>query len=408
MCDPYIGKGLTRRRFLMLCGLGAVASATPLKGLTAHAATSDAVLIGGGHLIQPRDTWGENLQPTGPMTPEAPEDVRFLLVHHSASPNNYPAEQSVQYLRSFYRYHTSPQKGWPDIAYNFLVDRYGQIFEGRKGSIESPVRGDATGGSQGYALLCCFVGDHTNTAPTAEAQSAMVALLAWLAHTYNIDPAPGTTIQFVSRGSNLHPEGKLVVTPTITGHRTMSRTTCPGDLAFALVEHSFPARVRDALASTSSTVSSVATDEAAAVVTIYAPATSAPTTKPPTSVPPTAPALKDPTPNTTQQQSGRDTAVEAATTTQVTSASPTTSPPMTFGTGPPATTSAVPPQETVPERHTIQSVAPEDPGSQQRSLLRYWPVASMSLGISMLVALAVMQRRITNPGQPSPGDSTPR
>ncbi|MDE0137122.1 MAG: hypothetical protein OXM57_13920 [bacterium] len=59
-----------------------------------------------------------------------------------------------------------------------MVDRYGQVFEGRQGSIDSPVRGDATRGSQGFALLTCFIGDHSEVAPTEEAQAAMVALLA--------------------------------------------------------------------------------------------------------------------------------------------------------------------------------------------------------------------------------------
>ena len=210
-------------------------------------------------MILPRDVWGADLPPTGPMKREAPGDVRFLLVHHSASPNDYSAEQSIRYLRSFYHYHTSAAKGWPDIAYNFLVDGHGQIFEGRQGSIASPVRGDATGGSQGFALLACFIGDHRDVEPTPAAQSAMVSLLAWLANNYGIDPGPRATTEFVSRGSNLHAEGTVVVTPTITGHRTMSRTTCPGDKAFALVKHSFPQQVTAALASNESESDSSAT-----------------------------------------------------------------------------------------------------------------------------------------------------
>ena len=187
--------------------------------------------------------------------------MRFLIVHHSASTNDYSAERSAGMLQSFYRFHTSPEKGWPDIAYNFLVDRYGQIFEGRAGSLSSPVRGDATGGSQGFALLCCFIGDHSAVAPTAAAQSAMISLLAWLAKTYDIDASPGSTAEFVSRGSNLHPSGTTVRTPTITGHRTMSRTTCPGDAAFELVEGSFPALVSAAVAGTTPALSEPGTSQ---------------------------------------------------------------------------------------------------------------------------------------------------
>lgn len=396
MCNPDAATGLSRRRFLLLCGLATVAGTAPLKGLTTPAAASDGVPIGEGHLVQPRDTWGKNLQPTGPMSLEAPEDVRFLLVHHSASPNNYSVEQSIQYLRSFYRYHTSAEKGWPDIAYNFLVDRYGQIFEGRAGSIESPVRGDATGGSQGYALLCCFIGDHTNTAPTPEAQSAMVALLAWLAVTYNIDPSPGATTEFVSRGSNLHPEGKLVTTPTITGHRTMSRTTCPGDQAFDLVQNSFPARVRDRLAPPS-TVSTQAPAEPAAAVTTSATPTSATTTTPTTTpVASTTQVPAQPAPENTRQPPAPDTTTATTTTRQVASSTPTTSQLATAEPHPPPTTSTLPAREPAPEHHSIQSVESPESDSHRDSLLDYWPFVAMSLGLSTLVALNMIQRRIVN------------
>ena len=282
------GSSLTRRRFLVLGGLGAAAGLL-LPRATASRATAQAagLPIGAGHHIQPRDVWGADLPPTGSMTAEAPGDVRFLLVHHSASSNDYSAEQSIGYLRSFYHYHTSAEKGWPDIAYNFLVDSHGQIFEGRQGSIESPIRGDATGGSQGFALLACFIGDHQDVAPTEAAQSAMIELLVWLAGGYGIDPRPGATVEFVSRGSNLHAEGTPVTTPTITGHRTMSRTTCPGDQAFALVEDSFPGAVTAALSVTgpaSSSSPTVSTTAAAAATTSTTSAPAQPLDVPETSI----------------------------------------------------------------------------------------------------------------------------
>lgn len=314
--DQDSGAVLTRRRFLALGGLGTAAGLLLPRAFSLRAAAqTDGVRIGGGHIILRRDIWGAGLPPTGPMASEESGDVRFLLVHHSASPNDYSVDQSIRYLRSFYHYHTSDEKGWPDIAYNFLVDRHGQIFEGRQGSIDSPVRGDATGGSQGFALLTCFIGDHSDVAPTAAAQSAMIALLSWLADGYNIDPRPGSTIEFVSRGSNLHPQGKEVVTPTITGHRAMSRTTCPGDEAFDLVENSFPEQVTAALASTESDSSSPATTSAtstastttpaspvlaqptdASVTTNETPADTTPATVPPSSRPAPAPIEPDEAP----------------------------------------------------------------------------------------------------------------
>lgn len=182
--------------------------------------------------IIPRHEWGPGLDPTGPL-PDEP-DVRFLLVHHSVHANTYGEGAVPEMLAGIHRFHTG-ERGWPDIAYNVFVDRFGRAWEGRIGSIDGLKAGDATGGNQGYAQLCCFLGDHSQEPPSAEAQATMGRLLGWLAARSGIDVTHGATTTFVSRGSNLHPAGSEVTTTTIAGHRDMSRTACPGDGAQALV-----------------------------------------------------------------------------------------------------------------------------------------------------------------------------
>ncbi len=157
----------------------------------------------------------------------AEDDVRFLLVHHTASRNDYARDEVVDQIRDFYGFHTGPDKGWPDVAYNFFVDRFGGIWEARTGSIDGPVRGDATGGSQGFAMLCSLIGDHSQVEVSPEALDSLTALLAWLAERYRIDTAPGSTVDFVSRGSNRWPAGTEVMAATISGHRDMSPDLLP-------------------------------------------------------------------------------------------------------------------------------------------------------------------------------------
>lgn len=99
-------------------------------------------------MINPRSAWAIDRPPKGPLPAE---DVRFLLVHHSASQAGHTPEQAPAILRSFYDDHTSAENGWSDIAYNFLIDSGGGIWEGRSGSIAGAVAGDATGGNQGSA-----------------------------------------------------------------------------------------------------------------------------------------------------------------------------------------------------------------------------------------------------------------
>ncbi len=207
----------------------------------------NAVEVAPGLAIFPRSEWAAK-PPTGPLESEALEDVRFLLVHHTASSNDYGIDSVAQTLRGFYDFHTGAEKQWPDIAYNFLVDRFGRVFEARQGSIESPIKGSATGGSQGFGMLCSFVGNHAEQPPSPEAAKAMGNLLGWLAAKYSIDIAEGVSTEFASRGSNRWPAGTTVTARTISGHREMSQTTCPGDFGFAAIDSEIAPRARAFLA----------------------------------------------------------------------------------------------------------------------------------------------------------------
>jgi hypothetical protein len=239
---------LSRRTFLL--GASASALALSLAGLpTGTAAARQPALT--GVAVRPRADWAQGLGPTGPMEQEQPGDVLFLLVHHTASVNGYGPDDVAGQIRGFYALHTGPARNWRDVAYNFFVDRFGVIWEGRAGSLGGPVKPDATGGSQGFAQLCCFIGDHQVEAPTPEARSSMTALLAALANVYAIDTTPGATTSFLSRGSNKWPTGTTVTTATIAGHRDMSLTACPGDAAYGLVRDTFPADVTALLAARS-------------------------------------------------------------------------------------------------------------------------------------------------------------
>lgn len=282
MCEQCAPAGGWTRRQLLLAG-PAIAGGAALAGLiggnaapagatVARARTVTVTSPSGLSLdVIPRSTWGANLPPKG--TIQAESDVRFLLVHHTVSSNDYAADQVAGIIGGFYNFHTGPDKGWPDVAYNFLVDRFGRIWEARAGSVAGAVQGDATGGNQGFDQKCCFIGDHTAQAPSSDAQSAMVRLLSWLADRHGIATEPGSITTFTSRGSNRHATGTAVTTATIEGHRSMSRTACPGDAAYTLVKNSFPERATTWRAS-----GGTATTAAHTTTTTAPPATTSPTT----------------------------------------------------------------------------------------------------------------------------------
>jgi len=231
-----------RRRTVLRAGLtlGTPLPLLPVFDMRASAAPPADTLTGIG--VHRREEWADDRPATGPLHIEADGDVRFLLVHHSASSNTYEAADVPGLIRSFYAAHTGG-KGWPDVAYNFFVDRHGEIWEGRTGSLTAPVIGDATGGNQGFSQLCCLIGDHRTEPPTAAALDSLSHLLAALADRYGIDTAPGATTTFISRGSNRWAEGKIVTTNTMAGHRDMSRTECPGDACYRLIPGPIAERV---------------------------------------------------------------------------------------------------------------------------------------------------------------------
>ena len=230
MCERVTPATLTRRH--LLAGAATLAGAVVLaRPPRAVARAAPATVDLGGVAVIPRVEWGRDLPPTGPIPAEP--DVRYLLVHHSVDPgNSYARDDVPRILRGFVSFHQS-DRGWPDLAYNFLVDRFGRVWEGRTGSLAGPAAGDATGGTQGFDQLCCFIGNHQADEPTPEAFAAMARLLGAVAARYQVPLAGGATATFVSRGSNRHPAGATVTTPTIAGHRDMSRTQCPGDRVVA-------------------------------------------------------------------------------------------------------------------------------------------------------------------------------
>jgi flagellar hook assembly protein FlgD len=151
--------------------------------------------------------------------------VRFAVVHHTAGTNAYSAAQSAAIVRGIQRYHVLGN-GWNDIGYNFLVDKYGQLFEGRGGGVDKNVVGaHAQGfntGSTGVAVL----GSYSAAKIPKAARSALVRLLAWRLDLAHVDPR--STLTWISGGNPKYPEGTPVRLRAVAGHRNTGPTTCPG------------------------------------------------------------------------------------------------------------------------------------------------------------------------------------
>jgi N-acetylmuramoyl-L-alanine amidase len=185
--------------------------------------------IAGSPPIISRLAWGAN-ESIRRAPPQYAPSLQFALVHHTAGSNSYTASQSAAIVRGIEVYHVKGN-GWNDIGYNFLVDKYGQVFEGRFGGVDKNVIGaHAEGfntGSVGVALL----GTYSVTAPAAAAKNALVNLLAWRLDLAHIDPLSSMTA--TSGGNARFPVGTPVFLRAVSGHRDTGFTTCPGAALYA-------------------------------------------------------------------------------------------------------------------------------------------------------------------------------
>ena len=179
--------------------------------------------------IVPRLSWGAD-ESIRRAAPSFADQVRLSIVHHTAGRNDYSRGEAAAIVKGIQLYHVQGN-GWNDIGYNFLVDRFGTIYEGRFGGSERNVVGaHAQGfntGSVGIALL----GTYGSTTPSRAAQEAIAELVSWRLDLAHVDPTAALT--FVSGGSNRFPTGVPVLLRGVSGHRDTGFTECPGNQLYA-------------------------------------------------------------------------------------------------------------------------------------------------------------------------------
>jgi hypothetical protein len=191
--------------------------------------------------IIPRSDWGadETWRTCGPSYAR---QLKFSVVHHTATANDYSPEEAAAIIRGIYAFHTQVN-GWCDIGYNFLVDKYGRIYEGRFGGIDRTVIGAHAAGFNTGSTGVAFIGDYRFAALSPEARSALHTLLAWKLSLHEVDA--DSYVDVTSGGSSKYPPDTVVTLNTISGHRDVSLTACPGDVVYGALPGLRPEIQRD-------------------------------------------------------------------------------------------------------------------------------------------------------------------
>ena len=180
--------------------------------------------------IIPRSDWDPNDR-CHPRTSPAFGNIQLAFVHHTASLNGYSRSQSAAIVLGICLFHRDGN-GWNDMGYNFLVDRYGQVFEGRGGGIDQPVIGAQAGGFNTPSTGVSVIGDFTSAAPSKAAMSSLARLLAWKLSIHAVPAVGKTTVTSAGGPSTGYPAGRGVTLNRISGHRDADLTACPGAVLY--------------------------------------------------------------------------------------------------------------------------------------------------------------------------------
>ncbi len=181
-------------------------------------------LLGAPPLVL-REDWGADPSLRGDCyDPPWGTTIQGIFVHHTAGSNSYTAADSPAIVRGIYAYHVQ-SRGWCDIGYNFLVDRYGQIFEGRDGGWRRPIRGAHSGEYNVNTAGISVMGNFDAEAPPQLMKDSLVKIASWVLGSHYRDPQ-GTTSLYSST------TGAPKTFNVIAGHRDSMSTSCPGEVVY--------------------------------------------------------------------------------------------------------------------------------------------------------------------------------
>lgn len=153
--------------------------------------------------IIPRSSWKASSAVPSRLTPNRGAWNR-LTVHHSAEYagllRTASSSESADAIRSIQRYHVQ-DKNYGDIAYHFLIDPRGRVFEGRSMRWQGAHAG---GNNNVHNIGICLLGDFDRESPSQASLTALEQLVTQLRSKHGIS------------------------SDRVVGHGELKTTACPG------------------------------------------------------------------------------------------------------------------------------------------------------------------------------------
>ncbi len=184
--------------------------------------------------IVPRTAWDPDGECRPTRRPTYGRAVTRIFVHHTAIFPTYRPQDADDIVRAICVQHVA-ERGFDDIAYHFLIDQYGVIYQGRDGGILRPVMGAHAQGFNEGSIGIALIGNFDENEVPQAAVDSLDALVAWLVDFHGLDPQAVTAHTSTGGEHSRFPAGARVQLPTVLAHRDTAPTICPGAHLYDLV-----------------------------------------------------------------------------------------------------------------------------------------------------------------------------
>lgn len=164
-----------------------------------------------------REEW-KALEPK-PYNSHIPEKI---TIHHEGTFFS-DEKDAATHIRNVQRWGMGNDRNWTDIPYHFMIDRNGNIFEGRNvfTAGETATEYDPSG----HLLITCL-GNFNEQLITEKQLESLIDLISYACIKYQLSPE------------------------SIEGHKDFARTACPGDNLYKIIkDESFINQVKERITS---------------------------------------------------------------------------------------------------------------------------------------------------------------
>jgi hypothetical protein len=197
---------------------------------------ADAAPVGSSRIMTRQD-WSadESLM----IWPPRYQKVQKFVIHHTVTDDG--GSNVAAAIRSMYYFH-AVTRGWGDIGYNYLVDKFGNIWTGRQGG-DHVIAGHAYGWNNGSVGIAA-IGTYSVAQPTSQLQGAIANIIGIKGAQFGIQPYGNETFTHQEQAPNGSWVNITGNPPNVQGHRDCNyvlsqyggQTACPGNGIYNMLD----------------------------------------------------------------------------------------------------------------------------------------------------------------------------